>query len=176
MHEDLSIFTREEIKIFLIELKSKFRGGVRSPVGVVYIVFMVISMGWASFGIPFSNESEISPESLGIYVIGFLVTVLLDATVIWKRTGNDNPTEQTIAGIFMMVSVILISWASYLSIKSFHVEPNKTRVGTWKNFAMPSLFIIFIVSILMSLVLTGLDSQAPEIGSLDTSLNTVRDR
>lgn len=176
MSNNNSIFTREEISLFFFELKSKFRGGVRSPAGPLYISLMLMGVAWASWGIPSINETETSPETFGIYVIGFLVTVMLDAIVTWKKNGNDNPYEQTIAMVFMVVSVLFIICASFLSVKTFHIELDKTRVGEWKSFATPVLFIVFICTIAMSLVLTGIDPKLPPIGSLDVSMDAVRDR
>ena len=176
MPKNISIFTREEISLFLFELKSKFRSGVRSPAGALYIALMLIGVAWASWGIPSLNESETTPETFGIYVIGFLVTVMLDAIVTWKKKGNDNPYEQAIAVIFIVVSLLLVIGASSLSLKTFHMDPDKTRVGEWKNFATPSLFFVFICAIAMSLVLTGIDPKLPPIGSLDASVDAVCDR
>jgi len=125
-------FTREELVSFRLELQSKFWGGVRSLTGVIYIAFTFVGIGLASLLIPTYNESEISPETFGIYLIGFLITVMLDAMLAWKKSGVENENEQAIAGIFMMISFLLIICTSLLSVKSFHLESDKTRVGEWR--------------------------------------------
>lgn len=176
MPRNIQIFTNEEISLFFFELKSKFRSGLRSPAGFLYISLTLIGVAWASWGIPSINNSETSPETFGIYVIGFLVTVMLDAIITWKKKGNDNPYEQAIAGLFIVFSMLLAIGASALSLKSIHIEPDKTRVEAWKYGATPFLFIILICAITMSLVLTGIDPKLPPIGSLDTPVNAIRDR
>lgn len=169
-------FSREELASFILELKSKFWGGVRSLTGVIYIAFTFVGIGLASFIIPSYNESEISPETLGIYVIGFLITVMLDAVLAWKKSGVDNENEQAIAGIFMMFSFLLLICTSLLSVKSFHLDTNKTRVGAWKGYAPFFLTVVFIVTIAMSLVLAGIDHELLKIGSLNKDVNDIRDR
>ena len=169
-------FSREELTSFLLELKSKFWGGVRSLTGVIYIAFTFVGIGLASLIIPSYNESEISPETFGIYVIGFLITVMLDAMLAWKKSGVDNENEQAIAGIFMMISFLLIIFTSLLSVKSFHLDSNKTRVGEWKGYAPFLLTVVFVLTIAMSLVLAGIDHELLKIGSVDRSVEDIRDR
>lgn len=176
MPESPPIFTREEIKLFSYELKAKFRSGIRSPIGPLYIFLMLFGIGLTTLGIPIYNESEISPETFGIYVIGFLVTVALDAMVIWKKTGNDNQNEQAIAVIFIVISSVLIVFSSLLSIKTFHLAEDKTRVGEWKSYGSCFLSFIFLITIVMFLILTGIDSQVPKIGSLEEPVTAIRDR
>lgn len=170
------IFTRESIRLFWYELRSKFRGGVRSPAGFIYISLTLIGVAWASWGIPSINNSQTSPETLGIYVIGFLITVMLDAIITWKKKGNDNYSEQTIAGLFIVLSLLLTIAASVLSLKTVHIGTDNTRIENWKSGATPLLFSILIGAIAMSLVLTGIDPRLPRIGSLDVSVDAVRDR
>jgi hypothetical protein len=161
------IFTRHEIDSFLFELRSKFRSGIRSVTGIFYILMTLVGVGWASWEIPILNNNETSPETLGIYVIGFLVTVGLDALLTWKRTGDDNRYEQAIATAFMALSAIFLIVASILSIKTH---------GSWRCSAEPLLGIILIIAIGMSLVLTGFDSSLPPLGPLDVPVDDINDR
>lgn len=169
-------FSREELTLFRIELQSKFWGGVRSKTGALYTVLTLIGIGWASWAIPSLNESETSPETFGIYVIGFLITVMLDAIITWKKSGVGNESEEAIAGFFIAVSLVLIIVTSYLSLKSFHIEPNKMRVGVWKSYSTPLLFFVLVVTIIISLILTGIDHDLLKIGSVDRDVNALRDR
>lgn len=169
-------FTRDEFAVFRLELKSKFWGGVRSSTGFIYISFTLVGIGWASWFIPTYNESEISPETFGIYVIGFLITVMLDAIMVWKKSGVGNENEQAISGIFMVMSFLLLIGTSWLSVKSFHLDINKARVGEWKNYASPLLSVVLVFTIAMSLVLTGIDSNFLKVGSVDRPVEDVRDR
>lgn len=169
-------FTREEFTVFRLELVSKFWGGIRSLTGFIYISFTLIGIGWASWIIPSYNESEISPETFGIYVIGFLITVMLDAIMTWKKSGVGNENEQAISGIFMVMSFLLIIGTSWLSVKSFHLDSSKARVGEWKNYAPPLLSVVLIFTIAMSLVLTGIDHDFLKVGSVDRPVEDIRDR
>lgn len=169
----MSIFTRDEIDQFLLKVSSKFRGGIRSSEGIFSIILPIIGGIWASLSIPKINGSEISPETYGIYTIGFLVTVMVDGIITWKNTRNDNNYEQAIAVLFIIVSAILLLLASYLSIKPFHIDSNK--VSTWSIYSTPSLILIFICSITMSIVLTGFESDAP-VGAVDKPVADIKDR
>lgn len=169
-------FSREELVLFRLELQSKFWGGVRSKTGALYIVLTLIGVGWASWVIPSLNESETSPETFGIYVIGFLITVMLDAIITWKKSGVGNESEEAIAGFFIVVSWLLIIATSFLSLKSFHIAPNKMRVGEWKSYSTPLLFVVLIITITISLALTGIDHELLKIGSADRPIEELRDR
>ena len=141
----------------------------------MYITFTLIGVAWATWGIPSINKSDTTPETLGVYVIGFLVTVLLDALISWKKNGDDKKYEQAISVVFMVGSLALIVWASFLSLKSTVViDSNVTE--QWKMFAAPFLLLIFSLAILMSLVLTGIDPKIVSIGALDTPLGQLRNR
>lgn len=172
----ITIFTREELNLFWFELVSRFRSGVRSPAGFLYVSFTLIGVAWASWGIPWLNRAETSPETLGIYVIGFLITVLLDALITWKKKGNDNPYEQAIAAIFLVISLLLVIFSSYLSVKNFKLELNPPReVGAWKRWAQPLLYTCLTCAVIMSLVLSGIDPKVP-IGPLDVPVGDIADR
>lgn len=169
-------FSREEIALFGQELKSKFWGGVRSPTGFLYIALTFIGVGWASWAIPTLNESETSPETLGIYVIGFLITVMLDSVIAWKKSGVGSEFEQAIAAIFMVISLLLIIGSSIFALKTFSVSSDKVRIGEWKFGSSPLLLVVLIFTILMSLVLTGIDHELLRIGSTDKSIHELQNR
>jgi heme/copper-type cytochrome/quinol oxidase subunit 4 len=169
-------FTWEEISSFWLEFKLKFRSGVRSPTGLPYTVFTFAGVAWASYVIPNINHSDISPETYGIYVIGFLVSVMLDAMIIWKKTKDDNTYEQAIAIFVMVISFLLIILSSFLSVKTFNVELGPQGGGKWKCAAKYFLTIILVCAIAMSLVLTGFDTKPLSVGSLDETLDAIRDR
>jgi L-asparagine transporter-like permease len=172
---NLPIFTGEEIALFWFELKSKFRDGVRSPVSILYISLMLTGVAWATWFIPSVNKSETSPETLGVYVIGFLVTVGLDALVSWKKNGEEKKYEQAISAVFIVISVVLIICASILSMKTPN-EPNSTELASWKPWASQLLFLIFCVAVFMSLSLSGIDPKIVPIGPLDKSVASIEDR
>ena len=170
-------FTRHEVNSFCVEFLSKFWGGVRSPTGILYIALTLIGVGWATLAIPAINESEISPETYGIYVIGFLVTVMLDAIITWKKSGEGNKVEETISQIFWVISLLLIIVSSILSVKSYHVDANKTKVGEWKNYSIPLLYAVLIVTIGMSVVLKGIDHEEHiRLASLDTDTAGLKNK
>jgi hypothetical protein len=169
-------FSSEEIALFRMELASKFWGGMRSPAGVIYIAITLLGVGWASWTIPYLNDSETSPETLGIYVIGFLITVMLDSIIAWKKSGVGGKYEEAIAGIFMVISLFLIMLSSLFAIKSFHVTPEKVRVGEWRSWSTSILFLALGVTIYMSLVLAGIDHEQLKIGSADKPIGEVRNR
>lgn len=176
MSEDSNIFTQNDIKLFCFELKSKFRAGIRTPVNILYIFMTLIGVGWASWAIPVFNKSSITPETIGIYVIGFLISVGLDALLVWKKTGDDNGYEQAISVLIIIASFVLIIIASILSLKSFSAESTIESEGSWKFGAYVFLPFILILAILMSLVLTGFDTRQLPIGSLDISENSISNR
>jgi hypothetical protein len=167
------LFTLSELAQFGDTLGSKFRDGVRSETGLIYIVFTIIGVAWASYAIPAINRSELSPETLGIYVIGFVISVILDAMILWKK-GSENKYEVAISITFMIASIIFLPVASYLSLKSFKADSGEP--GTWRAGAEPLLVALFVCTIFMSLVLTGLNPEEPNIGPLDVSLNSINDR
>jgi cytosine/uracil/thiamine/allantoin permease len=168
--------TLDEIYRFFLALASKFWCGLRSTSGVLYIALTFIGVAWATYGISSLNYSEPSPETLGIYVIGFLVTVLLDSMVTWKRAGSENKNELAISVCFIVMALLLLIWSAYLSIKTYNVELDPPRAGVWKWGANYLLLFILICTIGMSLVLTGVDSTLPQMGSLAKSTQDVADR
>ena len=176
MNESMVLFTRGELKAFFGEFGSKLRAGVRSPTGLVYIVFVLGGVGWASFLIPVWNGSAITPETLGIYVVGILVTVMADGLMIWKKRSDENPYEQAIAVSVIVLSIILLFLASMFSTKSSHVEDSKRVLDDWRCFANPALSTLLILATTMSLVLTGFDSRPPPIGALDRPTGAIKDR
>ena len=170
------IFTREEMNQFLFELTSKFHGGIRSPEGVFYISLTIIGGFWASYFIPKLNGSEISPETYGIFTIGFLITVMLDAIVTFMRKNDNNPYEKAISLISIIFSFILIIVTSYLSLKQFHVSIDKKPTFIWEYVAQYLLVFVLLIAISMSIILTGIESNGPLIGSADRSIDDIKDR
>jgi hypothetical protein len=167
MAAGIPIFSNDERKTFFLELSSKFRSGIRSPEGFIYICITFFGVGWASWQIPVWNGSHISPETLGIYVIGFVITVGADSLMIYKKSGEDSPYETAIGALFMILSGLLFVVASVLSWK---------RGESWPNGATPGLALILIISIWMTLVLTGFDSKPPKMAAADKPLNEIKDR
>ncbi|VTU38504.1 hypothetical protein [Variovorax sp. PBL-E5] len=168
------IFTHEEVKLFFYELSAKFRDGVRSPDAFLYVVFTLVGVGWATLAIPKINSSHTSPETVGVYVIGILVTVLLDGMLTWKSKGGDNKYGHAIAVLCMCVSLLLIVVVSYFSAnKSPPTAPGGEPI--WKACSYPVLCASFVLSVLMALVLAGFEAGPPAVGPLDRSLNAVED-
>lgn len=169
------IFTRDEVELFGFELRTKFRDGVRSPDALVYVLLTLIGVGWATYAIPAINSSHISPETLGVYVIGFLVTLCLDATFTWKKKNGENKYEQAIAALCMCAALVLIIFVSYFSVVSSPSEP-PSKDAIWKTGAYVVIWLCFIASVLMALVISGFDAGTPPVGPLDISLDAVEDR
>lgn len=175
MAEENLIFSRNDFQLFWFELKSKFRGGVRSPDALLYVMLTPMGIGWASFAIPAINRTHFSPETLGIYVIGFLVTLLLDALLIWKKSGPENGYEWAIAVLSIIAAVALIMVVSYFSVSAGY--PNSPGADSvWRDGAYPVLWLSFLASVLMTLVISGFDAGAPPVGPLDTPVEAVEDR
>ena len=169
------IFSRDEVELFLFELRTKFRDGVRSPDAMLYVVFTFVGVGWATWAIPAYNQTHTSPETFGIYAIGFLVTVFLDAMLTWKRKGDENKYEQAIAVLCMCAAFLLIILVSFFSVNVASPQ-TPTAESIWKACAYPILWLCFFASVLMALVISGFESGAPPVGPLDLPVTAVKDR
>lgn len=188
------LIERDELQYFWYELRSKFRSGMRGIPSVLYLFFTLIGVGLASWLIPKMNGSEISAETLGIYVIGFLVSVWLDALLILiaqKGGADNNRYEREIATLFLVVSVLLTLWAWFLSL---HVDTPVAAGGGgthqagepsasgqvsehhWRWGAEIFLGLILIASLIMSLILAGIDSEQPGFGSLQLDVDAIKDK
>jgi hypothetical protein len=184
------LFSKEELSLFGYELYSKFRSGVRAVPSFLYLACTLLGVGWASYAIPAINKSEISAETLGIYVIGVVISVTLDALLILIAQKGDidgNSNGRAIAALFWVLGIVLTVWASFLSISPgdalaptvgipaaslTHIEAHKK----WHWGAEFFLCFILFVSIAMSLILAGFDSDQPTIGSLERDPNAIKDR
>lgn len=196
------IWTGEEIASFVLDLHSKFRAGMRNISSIFYTIFTLVGVAWASFAIPSINKSEINPETIGIYVIGVLITVTLDAILYFidKRDGASSPNnERNIAGLACCLSFLLIIAASILSTA---VQPEPLTSGAaastivatsngaahanisnhaettkhWRDHAEIFLFLILIISIIISLVLAGIDTDPLKVGSVSRSIDSIADK
>lgn len=170
------LFTKDELSVFSTELGSKFRAGVRSPTGILYSCFVFVGVGWASFAIPVWNGSNITPETLGIYVVGILVTVMADGLMVWKKGSDENRYEQAIAVLVTTLSLVSLVLASLFSTKSSHVEDSRLVLDDWRYLANPVLIFLLILATTMSLVLTGFDSKPLHIGAIDRPTAELNDR
>lgn len=171
------IFTKEELRRFFEELWTKFRYGVRSPEGMLYTTITLIGVGWASWTIPAINNSELSPETLGIYVIGFLLSVTLDAAMIaWKYKGSNTNYETAILVVVGLGTFILIIASSYFAIKPLNVDLKPPQREDWRWGATPSLLLILMCAIIASLIVSGMDTKPPEIGPLDNPITDLTNR
>lgn len=163
------IFSKEERQSYWDELCLKFRSGVRSAEGVVYIVVTLVAVAWASWGIPSINNSETSPETLGIFVIGLLISVMLDALIVaWKHKSLNSSYETAVLVTAGLSSFIMIVFASYFSIKPLNLEVTPHQREGWKEFAMPALLFFLAVSIVLSLIVSGMDSSKLNISAIDS--------
>lgn len=192
-------------KYFWYELSHKFLNGAIADSGLFYIFFTAVGVGLASYLIPITNGSEISPETLGIYVIGFLVSAGLDALMeLMKVTdsGNHNRYGRAIAKWILVLTTLLLLWAWYLSL---HVPAESAvvanaaatqseAVGTgthansahqisahspfkiWRTGATEFLFIILLLGLAMSLILAGDGPEQPAFGSLNRDPNDIADK
>jgi hypothetical protein len=190
------LIEQAELEFFWYELKSKFRSGMRGIPSILYLFFTLLGVGLASWLIPSMNGSEISAETLGIYVIGFLVSVWLDALLILisqKGDGDKNHYEREIAAMFLVFSVVLTLWAWYLSLHApaeivsavpAAIVPGSAH-GTmtpiaehkkWRWGAEYFLGFILLGSLAMSLILAGIDSEQPGFGSLERNVDAIKDK
>lgn len=171
----MSIYTDAEWRSFFSGCVAKFRAGMHSASGILYSVLVLVGVAWASFAIPNLNAGETTPETLGIYVIGILVTVFADALMIYARGGDQNRLEQAIAVAVMSIALILLVIASFFSVKSSHFENSIKVLNGWRCMSNPVLFLLLAISIALSLLLTGFDPELPN-GALDTPIDAVQDR
>lgn len=172
----MTLFTPAERSAFFLELILKFRAGVRSRSGLLYSVFVFVGVGWASFAIPAWNGSETTPETLGIYVIGILITVIADGLIILIKGSDENRLEQAIAVAVTIVSIISLVLASVFSTKSSHVEDSARMLEDWRCLANQALVVLLVLATTMSLVLTGFDPKLPPNRALDTPTTDLQDR
>ena len=174
MAQKQPIFTRDEVDFFCSELQKKFRYGVRSADTILYVFITLVGVGWATYAIPAINSSHISPETLGVYVIGFLVTLGLDATFTWRKKNEENKYELAIAALCMCIALLLIIVVSYFSVVA---SPSQTplKEAVWKPGSYVVIWICFITSALMALLISGLDGAPPSVGPLDVSIDAVKD-
>lgn len=170
------LFTKDELSAFSAEFGSKLRAGVRSPTGILYSCLVLAGVGCASFAIPVWNEAAITPETLGIYVVGILVTVMADGLMIWKKGGDENPKEQAIAVLVIIVSLFSLILATLFSTKSSSIVDTKRVIGDWHTAANYVLGLLLILSIAMTLVLTGFDAQPPSIRPIDRPTSDLTDK
>ena len=175
MAQSQPFFTQNEIDGFVFEFRAKFRDGVRSADGWLYVFLTLMGVAWATWAIPAFNNSHTSPETFGVYAIGFLVTLLLDALLTWKKKGDSNRYEQAIAVVSICTAFTLIVLVSYFSVGvATQAAPGATPI--WKTGAYPVLICSFIASVVMALVLTGFETSPPKVGPLDLSVSAVEDR
>lgn len=173
MAERQPLFSPDERRVFFDEMWAKFRNGLRSS-GFLYVAVTAIGVGWASFGIPSINNSEISPETLGIYVIGFLISVMLDSFIVaWRNRTSISTTESNILGVLSVGALLLTCWASYLAIKNIDVALDPPQRDGWKYGATPLLIIILTLAICMSLIVSGMDSAVLKIPAADSTPNVT---
>ncbi|MDY0977716.1 hypothetical protein SOM61_22395 [Massilia sp. CFBP9012] len=195
------IFSKEELGTFIYDLHSKLRAGLRSVTGVLYLVLTLVGVAWASYAIPAINGSDTSAETLGIYVIGVLIAVTLDSFVYLVNQGGSsesNSNGRVIAGICFGIGFLLIVWASFLSIAvQPEAVPNTASLkdtamasaagvtGTvtavtdqkrWRWGAHAFLILILLIAILMSLILTGIDTGLPKISSIQRDVDALKDK
>ncbi len=172
----MAIFTTAEMKAFCQELKSKLVAGIRAPFGVLYLFIVLGGVALASFKIPEWNGTELSPETLGIYVIGILVAVLADSIMMmFKSYRDDKLMEVAVAVVITLTSLLLIYLATIFSMKSSHLEDSKHILGDWRPHAKSMLALLLFAAVLMSLILTGYDSKI-DISALDRPPAEVADR
>ena len=166
-------FTLEELNDLWNYTKSRFWDGIRSDTGLIYVAATVLGVGWATWGIPLINGSETSPETLGIYVIGILFTVLLDSMVLWKKRSPEDGNEFAIGMLGMLFSGAMIIISSRFSVKFSGIK-NEER--NWSDHSYWVLYLIFFISILISIVLTGIDPDKSPIASVDTPISNIKNR
>lgn len=168
------LWTKDEIKGFGFELSAKLRDGIRSGDGMLYVFLTLVGVAWATWAIPAINSNHTSPETFGVYAIGFLVTVLLDALLTWKKRGDGNKYEQAIAVVCICIAISLIILVSNYSV-GIPVQGPPGSLN-WKPYAYPILIASFVASIVMALVLTGFEASSPPVGPLDLPVEAVEGR
>lgn len=185
MTKSATRITKAELSLFWFELSSKFWGGFRTINSLLYLFFTLMGVGIASWGIPVANGSEISPETLGIYVIGFLIAVGLDALYVLispKAGSGNNSLERVIAGLFTMFAALLTIWAWYLSTTITLPESRAVTgsvhetVKQWRFAANYWLSLTLGIGILMSITIAGIDPNSPDFASTSRDLNAITDK
>jgi hypothetical protein len=109
-----------------------------------YFVIVGLGVAAATWTIPSINGSETHAETLGIYVIGILVSVFADALFLWKKSKDD-----VIAESIAIVSCFLVVGAAYLSVKEDFYIAGGTPSKRWRHYAEFWLYLILMLSILM---------------------------
>jgi len=170
----MAIYTKSEWNAFFTGCGSKFRAGMRSPSGMLYIGLVLGGVAWASFAIPNLNAGETTPETLGIYVIGILVTVIADALMILIKGGDQNPLEQGIAVAVVIIALGALMLASLFSLRSSHFENSTKILHGWRCLADQVLFLLLAISIALTLLITGFDSKLPN-SVIDRPVSAVKD-
>lgn len=168
------LFTRDEVQLFLFEVLSKFRDGIRSPDALLYIVVTLCGVAGATWMIPAFNRTHTSPETFGIYVIGFLVTLFLDAMFTWKK-GSEKPYEQAIAVLCACAAFVMIFIAARFSVARDWTDPPEAE-PIWRSGAYFALWTCFILTVLMSLIVSGFEAKPPRVSPLDVSVEAVESR
>ena len=172
----MTFYTLDERKAFYFEFGSKLNAGLHSASAVLYSFLVLAGVAWASFAIPNWNAGETTPETLGIYVIGILITVFADALMILIQGGDHNRIERAIAVVVAMCAFTVLVIASFFSIRPTQMENSVRVMGEWRPFSDAVLFLLLAIAVAMSLVLTGFDAKLPPNGALDKPVAEVKDR
>lgn len=171
----MTLYTADERKAFYFEFGSKLSAGLHSASAVLYSFLVLGGVAWASFAIPNWNAGETTPETLGIYVMGILITVFADALMILIKGGDNNRIEGAIAVAVAILAFTALVAASFFSIRPSKMENSLRMMGEWRAFSNAVLFFLLAFAVTMSLVLTGFDAKLPPNGALDKPVTEVKD-
>lgn len=149
---DNSLPALERIKQHAILMWRTCLQGLFSGSGLLYLALTVGGVGWATYFVPTINDSEISPETLGIYVTGLIVTLFAEALFTWKKGKEDS-----VAITVMVASLILGVVAMHFSTKGMIISAAGVAEKTWKPSAQLVLFVVLLFAILFWLALNAVD-------------------
>lgn len=172
------LFTSNEWKGFWDEIWSKFVDGIRATGAKLSLVITACGIAAVTWGLPHLNRSDTSPETLGIYVLGFIIPLFCEAFLLVKdenRSFDGAVAEWTC--IFLFVLWTLAFW---LSLKTNFPQPATDAPHSkseWRWGASGFLLFLLVLSLFFSFVVTGFDQKkAPKIPVLDEKPQELHDR
>lgn len=144
-----------------LQIEKYFKGlwsacmvGLMSGPGILYLVLTAGGVGWISYFLPTINGSEKSPETLGVYVIGLVISLFAEAMFEWKKGKADSLSETV-----MVCAVIFGLSAFLLSTKASVVDSHGSMQKDWHANAQLWLCFVLFLTILLWLALNPIQTK-----------------
>ena len=161
----------DDIRLYFKTLWSILKAAPTTDGTLLYLAIIVVGCGAVTWLIPEANESERSPETLGVFVIGILITVFAEAMFLWKK-GNSK-THNYVSQTAMGATFLLAFFAYYLSVKHVkHVQegknvegPSAAPIKDWVNYSVPTLWAILILAILLWAMISAADPRFKNVST-----------